>query len=345
MGHERTPADRGFLPDFVRNEYYTTPDKSSTTDDTVPTTCKNIVERIREDAEMQAQTLAQDYLELRGHQQALLEQCPLYTSSDSLSLNRYRDVIPYANNRVVLSGGLSNGYINASWVRQDGMSYIACQGPLERTSESFWLMVVEHGVPMIIMLTGLREGGRDKCHAYFPPQGCGEVLFGSVRVRCEHILEQDGIVERILSVSVVGHDGPPRCVKHYQLQTWPDHGVPDSPRAVYGILDILYRHHGGGDGITTSIPVVVHCSAGIGRTGVLIVLDILRARMSQLVHQQKNICDDDDNETNILRVVSIVQSIRKQRAGMVQTLAQLTFCIDTLVDMCNMILMQSTNNA
>lgn len=49
MGHERTPADRGFLPDFVRNEYYTTPDKSSTTDDTVPTTCKNIVERIRED--------------------------------------------------------------------------------------------------------------------------------------------------------------------------------------------------------------------------------------------------------------------------------------------------------
>lgn len=323
MGDLQRVDEKGSIPDFVRSDF----EYLATDTNLVSTAGKSIVQRIRENAMMQAETLGNDYVQLRGEQQSLLVECPLYTSSDSLALNRYRDVIPYAHNRVVLRDGSPSDYINASWVREDGMSYIACQGPLEHTSESFWLMIVEQGVPTVIMLTGLRERGRDKCHGYFP-QGQHVVAFGCVKVRCVEVVDRGGVVERNLEVTV--RNERPWHVKHYHLRTWPDHGVPDSPSAIYGILDVLYRHHG--DGTTSSSPAVVHCSAGIGRTGVLIVLDILRARMSQLVHGKAGNIDER------IHVKSIVASIRKQRAGMVQTLPQLKFCIDTLVDMCNIIL-------
>lgn len=336
------------VPDFVRldqrySERRENPFNTSTTttaDTTIHGARKRIIESVREGAVLQAKTLVEDYSQLRREQEELLRQYPLYTASDSLHLNRYRDVLPYAYNRVILKSGASNGYINASWVREAGMSYIACQGPLEETSESFWLMILEQEVSTVVMLTSLQEQGRNKCHGYFPQDVHSAVTFGSVQVTCVGIGEVlDGVIERDLEVIAVYHNGNRNLwsVKHYQLQAWPDHGVPDSPNAVYGILDVLYRvSHQNSSSIR---PVVLHCSAGIGRTGVVIVLDILRSRLSQLLACQVSNANNAEQENAIsTHVVSIVKDIRKQRAGMVQTLPQLKFCIDTLVDICDMIL-------
>lgn len=345
------------LPDFVHEIYESIlPDREQRIFEDSKDRCEStldIVRRIRDDAVEQRGRLAEDFLLLREGQQTLLNQYPLYTTSDTLPLDRYKDVVPYAHTRVVLKTRLHD-YINASWIRDTRQadptrcpdeivpSYIACQGPLKHTSEAFWLMVVEQQVSTVVMLTGLKEHGREKCHGYFPRRNGNEgshvLEFERVRVTCiqDRPLDGHGIVERDLSVIVRGHEAAPAwSVKHYQLQAWPDHGVPDSPRAVYGIMDVLYRchMHGKKDGA----PVVVHCSAGIGRTGVVLVLDILRRRITQLVRRGAY----DVHET--INIKSIVQCIREQRAGMVQTVSQMKFCIDTLVDMCDMILLQASS--
>ena len=282
----------------------------------------------------EAKLLADSFMNLSYLQKHLSEKYPISSNPEGKYLNRYRDVIPYAHNTIKIERplqyhqgdvGLCSDYINASWIADTldaKPKYIACQGPLEHTSESFWRMVFEQQVSTIIMLTAIRENGREKCHPYFPTSSMPNRLeYQEIAVFLENEEQMPrGVVMRELQVK---YKGSAVIVKHFQLQTWPDHGVPKSPKSVYGILDILFD-------ASPDSPVVVHCSAGIGRTGVVVALDIMIKRICSLGSLDPDSVSDE-SIAHAIALVDIVAHMRHQRAGMVQTPHQLRYCIDVLI--------------
>lgn len=245
--------------------------------------------------------------------------------------NRYKDVLPYRHARVILRDG---GYINASEIRDEtcGPSrgstppYIACQGPLKHTSGDFWDMIIERDIHDVVMLTGLVENGREKCYKYFEMDGRKH------RVRCLRRSSVGGVDVRELEVQrgSISHR-----VTHYQLMNWPDHGVPTCPDVLDPLLDVLYRN------AKSDRTTVVHCSAGIGRSGVLIALSVFALRVQGLLAGGGTTgarAEGDQGTAMVGTVkgddrrccsfVDIVAGMRNQRSGMVQTPIQLKFCID-----------------
>jgi protein tyrosine phosphatase len=272
---------------------------------------------------------AKDFLKLQVLQNDLSSSLELHTETRDLHKNRYKDVLPYRESRILLKSG---GYVNASPILDDRSvhaagenraTYIACQGPLQHTVESFWEMVVERQVRDVVMLTGLVEQGREKCFNYFE-----DGVIGKYRIKCTQRSSARDVSVRHLEI----HAGPTmHCVRHHQLMTWPDHGVPASPNVLDPLLDVLYENFK--DGLTT----VVHCSAGIGRSGVLIALGILVARLDKMLRGE--IAVDDDRLCNF---VDIVGGMRRQRAGMVQTATQYAFCIAAAQRLLSMLLPMPT---
>ena len=301
--------------------------------DTVP---EVLLERILAKAEElnEAKILSDSFMSLSYLQKHLSEKYPLSSNAEGKYLNRYRDVLPYAHNTIKIETPLQyqqgdvrlySDYVNASWIAdaQDAKpKYIACQGPLEHTSESFWQMVLEQQVSNIIMLTAVKENGREKCHSYFPTSTMPSMLeYQDVAVFLEKEEQMPrGVVMRELRVKC---NSISALVKHFQLQTWPDHGVPKSPKSVYGILDILFD-------TSPDSPVVVHCSAGIGRTGVVVALDIMIKRICFLGSMDPDTVSDESIERAVA-LLDIVAHMRHQRAGMVQTPQQLRYCIEVLI--------------
>ncbi|KAL8588982.1 hypothetical protein ACOMHN_065764 [Nucella lapillus] len=226
--------------------------------------------------------------------------------------NRYRNVLPYDCNRVRLQtlGLEGNDYINASDVRlcvkgrEDPLCYIACQGPLAGTQGHFWQMVWEAGSNVVVMLTQETESGKVKCHRYWPQapdqplhlaegytvQLRREETVGDFEVRHLRLYSQDS--------------GEEREVVQLHYTTWPDHGVPDTAYPMLQFVRLMHQLHRSG-------PFVVHCSAGIGRSGVLIAVD------TALTHIETG--DDVD-------LFDIVSEMRHQRYGMIQTQDQYLFC-------------------
>uniref|UniRef100_W5MKJ4 protein-tyrosine-phosphatase n=1 Tax=Lepisosteus oculatus TaxID=7918 RepID=W5MKJ4_LEPOC len=209
-------------------------------------------------------------------------------------------------------------YINANYIQsvQDdgrlvGVSkmYIATQGCLQNTVEDFWKMVYQENTHVIVMTTKELERGRNKCVRYWPDCDCSQD-FGRVCVRnVEERPAQDYIL-RILNVTHLDRNEPPRYIWHYQYLSWPDHGVPNEPGGVLSFLDQVNRAQ---NSVQDTGPIVVHCSAGIGRTGTIIVIDIL----IDIINRQGLDCDIDIPKT--------IQMVRCQRSGMVQTEAQYKF--------------------
>lgn len=226
--------------------------------------------------------------------------------------NRYRNVLPYDCNRVKLQTVSleGNDYINASEVqlyvkdKEEPLYYIACQGPLAGTQGHFWQMVWETGTNVVAMLTQETEAGKVKCHRYWPhtsdqplhlPEGC------TVQLRKEQNIGDFDVRH----LRLYSHDcGEEREVVHLHYTTWPDHGVPDSAFPMLMFVRLMHQLHQSG-------PFVVHCSAGIGRSGVLIAVDTALARIET----------GDD-----LDLFDIVSELRHQRYGMIQTQDQYLFC-------------------
>jgi len=310
---------------------------------------RHVVEREGRSLESSANQgdLKRDFLQLQLDQAKILKSQPLHSHPKDQDKNRYKDVIPYEHARVILD---DDTYINASEIRdvpgrRSGTTgtmapstssspspplpppppYIACQGPLSNTSEVFWDMVVERGVSDIIMLTGLVENGRDKCHNYFADGS----RFGKYRIRCVEHASVGGVDVRELDLET--GTGRHR-VRHHQLMTWPDHGVPASPEVLDSLLDVMY------DGTKAGRTTLVHCSAGIGRSGVLIALAMLLERVrGALVRGQSGQSGqiqvgrkgkNEGGEDCLCSFVDIVGGMRRQRAGMVQTAAQYGFCVE-----------------
>ncbi|KRT83005.1 hypothetical protein AMK59_4108, partial [Oryctes borbonicus] len=223
---------------------------------------------------------------------------------NNLNKNRYRDISPYDKTRVILKGCPSGDYINANHVNMRIAAtelvnnYIATQGPLQNTTEDFWQMVLEQESNLIVMLTTLMERGRPKCHKYWP--SVDETLtFTNFSVKCVKEDEEDETGSFVFrSFILTDNENVEREIKHMQYIAWPDHDVPDSPTQFLDFTNNVREARG-----SNTAPVIVHCSAGIGRTGVLVLMETALCLM------------EADQPINPLE---IVRMMRQQRAMMIQ---------------------------
>ncbi|KAJ8003586.1 hypothetical protein DPEC_G00149880 [Dallia pectoralis] len=232
----------------------------------------------------------------------------------NISKNRYRDISPYDATRVILTGE-DGDYINANYINMEipGSSvtnrYIACQGPLPVTCSDFWRMTWDQRCNMVIMLTTQVERGRVKCHQYWPSCGAS-ATYGRVQVTCETEEGNAAFLVREMCLRHVETEES-RPLTQIQYVAWPDHGVPDDST---DFLDFVSLVRGKREG--KEEPVVVHCSAGIGRTGVLITMETA-------------MCLIESNWP--VYPLDIVRTMRDQRAMMIQTPSQYRFVCEAIL--------------
>ncbi|XP_051915749.1 tyrosine-protein phosphatase non-receptor type 11b isoform X1 [Hippocampus zosterae] len=241
---------------------------------------------------------------------------------ENKSKNRYKNILPFDTTRVEIRDAdpdvPGSDYINANYIRgsheagrqgEEDKFFIATQGCLQNTVIDFWKMVYQENTRVIVMTTKEMERSRNKCVRYWPDPH-STVEFGRVQVKnVEEWRAQDYNLTE-LEVTHLDRREPLRYVSHYQYLTWPDHGVPNEPGGVLSFLEVINRTQRSSPEYG---PIVVHCSAGIGRTGTIIVIDIL----IDIIHRQGLDCDIDIPKT--------IQKVRQQRSGMVQTEAQYKF--------------------
>uniref|UniRef100_A0A3Q3M2J0 protein-tyrosine-phosphatase n=1 Tax=Mastacembelus armatus TaxID=205130 RepID=A0A3Q3M2J0_9TELE len=231
--------------------------------------------------------------------------------------NRFTNVLPYDWCRVKLTTSnpsQTSDYINASYLPgyNSNREYIATQGPLPSTVSDFWRMIWEQRVNGIVMVTNCTESGRIKCEQYWPadktPCLYGELL---VTIRSEHQKPNWTLREFTVKSNNTSEE---RTVKHFHFTGWPDHGVPNSTKVLIEFRGLV-RWHIEREG--AGAPTVVHCSAGVGRTGTIIALDVL---LQQL--EKKGAVD----------ILDFVHRMRLNRPYMVQTESQYVFLHQCIMD-------------
>uniref|UniRef100_A0A3Q3K9D1 Receptor-type tyrosine-protein phosphatase C n=1 Tax=Monopterus albus TaxID=43700 RepID=A0A3Q3K9D1_MONAL len=189
--------------------------------------------------------------------------------------NRYVDILPYDYNRVQLTTGNGEAgcdYINASFIDgyKEPKKYIAAQGPKEETVCDFWRMIWEQQSSIIVMVTRCEEGSRAKCAQYWPSPQRETEIFEEFIVKLSSEDSCPDYIIRHLSLTNKREKNSEREVTHIQFMSWPDHGVPDEPQ-----LLLKLRRRVNAFKNFFSGPIVVHCSAGVGRTGTYIGIDAM----------------------------------------------------------------------
>lgn len=230
--------------------------------------------------------------------------------------NRLVNIMPYESTRVCLQpirGVEGSDYINASFI--DGYrqqkAYIATQGPLAETTEDFWRMLWEGNSTIVVMLTKLREMSREKCHQYWPAERSARYQYFVVDPMAEYNMPQ--YILREFKVTDA-RDGQSRTVRQFQFTDWPEQGVPKSGE---GFIDFIGQVHKTKEQFGQDGPISVHCSAGVGRTGVFITLSIVLERMRY---------------EGVVDIFQTVKMLRTQRPAMVQTEDEYQFCYQAALE-------------
>ncbi|XP_058289070.1 tyrosine-protein phosphatase non-receptor type 13 isoform X10 [Hylobates moloch] len=228
-----------------------------------------------------------------------LDQCLIGQTKENRRKNRYKNILPYDATRVPL--GDEGGYINASFIKipvgKEEFVYIACQGPLPTTVGDFWQMIWEQKSTVIAMMTQEVEGEKIKCQRYWP-NILGKTTMVSNRLRLTLVRMQQlkGFVVRAMTLEDI-QTREVRRISHLNFTAWPDHDTPSQPDDLLTFISYMRHIHRSG-------PIITHCSAGIGRSGTLICIDVVLGLISQ----------DLDFD-----ISDLVRCMRLQRHGMVQT--------------------------
>ncbi|XP_077952655.1 receptor-type tyrosine-protein phosphatase mu isoform X10 [Gasterosteus aculeatus] len=229
--------------------------------------------------------------------------------------NRYGNIIAYDHSRVRLQpqdGDGGSDYINANYV--DGYHrpnhYVATQGPMQETAYDFWRMVWQENTAAIVMVTNLVEVGRVKCCKYWPDD---TEIYGDMKVT---LIETQLLSEYVIRTFAVEKRGVAeiREIRQFHFTGWPDHGVPLHATGLLGFIRRIKAKNP-----TTAGPTVVHCSAGAGRTGCFIVVDIML---------------DMAEREGVVDIYNCVRELRARRVNMVQTEEQYVFIHDAILEAC-----------
>uniref|UniRef100_A0A8B9BQ59 Tyrosine-protein phosphatase non-receptor type 13 n=1 Tax=Anser brachyrhynchus TaxID=132585 RepID=A0A8B9BQ59_9AVES len=244
-----------------------------------------------------------------------LDQCLIGQAKENRKKNRYKNILPYDTTRVPL--GTEGGYINASFIRMpvgnEEFIYIACQGPLPTTVADFWQMVWEQKCTVIAMMTQEVEGEKIKCQRYWPDAlNKTTMITDRLRLALVRFQQLKGFIIRVLELEEI-QTGEVRHISHLNFIAWPDHDTPSQPDDL--LTFISYMRH-----VYKSGPIVTHCSAGIGRSGTLICIDVVLGLISR----------DLDFD-----ISDLVRTMRLQRHGMVQTEDQYIFCYQVVLYVLN----------
>ncbi|XP_062290149.1 tyrosine-protein phosphatase non-receptor type 13 [Scomber scombrus] len=240
-----------------------------------------------------------------------LDDCLIGQTKENKKKNRYKNIVPFDTTRVVL--GKDGGYINANFikmpVKDENFMYIACQGPLPTTLGDFWQMVWEQKSNVIAMMTQEVEGGKVKCQRYWPDTPkTAEMVDDRLQITLIKDQYLDNFVIRLIEVKDVQTNEIQR-VTHLNYTGWPDHGTPTQPEQLLTFISYMRHVHRSG-------PIITHCSAGIGRSGTLICIDVVLGLISK----------DADFD-----ISDVVRNMRLQRQGMVQTEDQYIFCYQVIL--------------
>lgn len=226
--------------------------------------------------------------------------------------NRYRDVSPYDHSRVKLEN-TDNDYINASLINVDDAqrSYILTQGPLRNTCGHFWLMIWEQRSKAVIMLNRVVEKGAEKCAQYWPSKEQRQMDFSDTGFVVTLLSEDDKSYYTIRVLELQNSKTEEiRKIYHFHYTTWPDFGVPESPAS---FLNFLFKVRESGSLEPENGPAVVHCSAGIGRSGTFSLVDTCLVLM------------DKKKDPSSVDVQKVLLDMREYRMGLIQTPDQLRF--------------------
>ncbi|XP_048748561.2 receptor-type tyrosine-protein phosphatase mu-like isoform X3 [Ostrea edulis] len=241
------------------------------------------------------------------------EICGTAQRPDNVLKNRFKAIFPYEHSRVVLEekwNPSDNDYINASYIKDnDGNArFIAAQGPKKTMIKDFWRMMWQGNIKTVVMLTNIVENGKNKCSRYWPDKDQPLCIGPCTVTLSEEVVYSFYVVRRLCVQNKEALRK--RTITQYHYTAWPDHGTPEEISLIQFHRAVLKTHQ-------RRSPLLVHCSAGVGRTGTFIALDTLL---------------EEGRKSGEVNVLEFVKSMREDRMTMVQTVEQYIFLHKALLD-------------
>ncbi|KAK0398678.1 hypothetical protein QR680_002705 [Steinernema hermaphroditum] len=288
-------------------------------------------EFIEKESKLDAPMIANEFNMIRVEQESWRLPGSAYTcmigrKPGHIIRNRYRDILPYDSNRVklrpepedaILEEDEEDGYINASHVAlpNSKYTYIAAQAPLQSTLNDWWRMIFQNDIYLIVMLCKLVEKGMPKCQRYYPSEVNAPEEFGGFHIE---ITKEETFHEYVSRVLRVRHPetGEERLITQLHYSEWPDHGCPDGEKQVLEMIELMCEIHA-----ANPSTILIHCSAGCGRTGTIIAINAVREQILAKTITHLNLYD-------------LVIELRRTRLSMVQTADQYQFLHKCVVFYC-----------